>query len=49
MAATDPNLGLTYGWTTGENGWGTAMDANLKLTATVTSFRPEPPAHGLAG
>lgn len=36
MANTDPNLGLTYGWTLGESGWGNAMDANLKrLGATV--------------
>ena len=30
MASTDPNLGLTYGWTLGESGWHTSMDANLK-------------------
>jgi len=36
MANTDPNLGITYGWTLGESGWGSAMDANLKrLGATV--------------
>lgn len=36
MASIDPNLGLSYGWTLGESGWGTGMDANLKrLGATV--------------
>lgn len=36
MASIDPNLGLTYGWTLGESGWDTGMDANLKrLGATV--------------
>ncbi|MCI1193660.1 DUF2793 domain-containing protein [Calidifontimicrobium sp. SYSU G02091] len=29
-ATTDPNLGLSYGWTTGESGWGAGMNANLK-------------------
>ena len=29
-AITDPNLGLNYGWTLGESGWGAGMDANLK-------------------
>ena len=29
MASTDPNLGFTYGWTLGESGWNTSMDANL--------------------
>ena len=36
MSSTDPNLGLTYGWTLGESGWASGMDANLKrLGATV--------------
>ncbi|HID7885874.1 TPA: DUF2793 domain-containing protein [Pseudomonas aeruginosa] len=36
MSSTDPNLGLAYGWTLGESGWDTGMDANLKrLGATV--------------
>ena len=36
MANIDPNLGLSYGWTLGESGWGTGMDANIKrLGATV--------------
>ena len=36
MASIDPNLGLSYGWTLGESGWGSGMDANLKrLGATV--------------
>ena len=30
MSSTDPNLGLNYGWTLGESGWDTGMDANLK-------------------
>lgn len=30
MALQDPNLGLNYGWTLGENGWNTGMDANIK-------------------
>ncbi len=38
MAATDPNLGLTYGWNTGENGWGAAMDANLKRLGAVVGL-----------
>ena len=29
-AKTDPNLGLHYGWTPGESGWGGGMDTNLK-------------------
>jgi hypothetical protein len=35
MASTDPNLGLTYGWTLGESGWNTSMDANLKRLGAV--------------
>lgn len=35
MALTDPNLGLTYGWTLGENGWHTGMDANLKRLGAI--------------
>lgn len=38
MAFTDPNLGLNYGWTTGENGWGTGMDANLKRLGAVVGL-----------
>ena len=33
MSSTDPNLGLNYGWTLGESGWDTGMDANLKRPA----------------
>lgn len=36
MTITDPNLSLQYGWSLGENGWNTGMDANLaKLGAIV--------------
>lgn len=28
-ALTDPRFGLSYGWTLGESGWNTGMDANL--------------------
>ena len=39
MSSTDPNLGLNYGWTLGESGWDTGMDANLKrLGAVVEAF-----------
>ena len=34
-AITDPNLGLNYGWTLGESGWGAGMDANLKRLGAV--------------
>jgi len=29
-ASQDPNLGLYYGWSTGEDGWGDNMNTNLK-------------------
>jgi len=29
-AIQDPNLGLNYGWTLGEDNWNTGMDSNLK-------------------
>ena len=35
MSSTDPNLGLNYGWTLGESGWDTGMDANLKRLGAV--------------
>lgn len=35
MALTDPNLGLSYGWTLGESGWNTDMDANLKRLGAI--------------
>ncbi|MEJ5211467.1 MAG: DUF2793 domain-containing protein [Burkholderiales bacterium] len=38
MASTDPNLGLTYGWTLGENGWHTGMDANLKRLGAIVGL-----------
>lgn len=34
-ASTEPRSGLKYGWPTGENGWGTEMDANLLLLGRV--------------
>ena len=37
-AITDPNLGLNYGWTIGESGWGAGMDANLKRLGAVVSL-----------
>ncbi|WP_454258622.1 DUF2793 domain-containing protein [Pseudoxanthomonas mexicana] len=38
MANTDPNLGLNYGWTLGESGWDTGMDANLKRLGAVVGL-----------
>ena len=38
MASTDPNLGLSYGWTLGESGWHTSMDANLKRLGAVVGL-----------
>ncbi len=38
MASTDPNLGLTYGWTLGESGWNTNMDGNLKRLGAVVGL-----------
>lgn len=35
MPSTDPNLGLTYGWTLGESNWHTGMDANLKRLGAI--------------
>jgi len=29
-ASQDPNLGINYGWTLGEDNWNTGMDSNLK-------------------
>lgn len=37
-ATTDPNLGLHYGWTLGESGWGAGMDANLKRLGAVVGL-----------
>ena len=38
MPQTDPNLGLAYGWTLGESGWHTGMDANLKRLGAVVGL-----------
>jgi hypothetical protein len=38
MASTDPNLGLTYGWTLGESNWHTGMDANLKRLGALVGL-----------
>ena len=38
MASTDPNLGLTYGWTLGESDWHTSMDVNLKRLGAVVGL-----------
>ena len=38
MASVDPNLGLSYGWTLGESGWNTSMDANLKRLGAVVGL-----------
>jgi hypothetical protein len=38
MAATDPNLGLTYGWTLGESNWKDGMDVNLKKLGAVVGL-----------
>jgi hypothetical protein len=38
MATTDPNLGLAYGWTLGESGWNTSMDANLKRLGALVGL-----------
>jgi hypothetical protein len=55
MASTDPNLGLTYGWTLGESGWHIGMDANLKRLGAVVGlsvkdrYLTAPPASPVAG
>lgn len=55
MAASDPNLGLTYGWTLGESNWNGSMDANLKRLGAIVglsvldrdlSTPPASPANG---
>ncbi len=38
MASTDPNLGLTYGWTLGESGGNASRDANLKRLGAVVGL-----------
>lgn len=56
MALQDPNLGLNYGWTLGENGWNTGMDANLKrlgallhlsVASRALTAPPATPAEGV--
>jgi|CEGC01.1.fsa_nt_gi hypothetical protein len=49
-----PNLGLNYGWSLGESGWNTGMDANLKkldaliqlAVLSATSGAPASPTSG---
>mgnify|MGYP005851319731 CR=1 FL=1 len=38
MSSIDPNLGLNYGWTLGESGWHTGMDANIKRLGAVVGL-----------
>ena len=38
MPQLDPNLGLAYGWTLGESGWHTEMDANLKRLGAIVGL-----------
>lgn len=38
MPSTDPNLGLAYGWTLGESGWHTQMDANFKRLGAIVGL-----------
>lgn len=37
-ASTDPNMGLKYGWSTGESGWAADMDANIKRIGAVVGL-----------
>jgi len=55
MPLLDPNMGLAYGWTLGESGWHTDMDANIKRLGAVvglsvasrtTTAPPASPAEG---
>ena len=54
-ATLDPNLGLHYGWTLGESGWGSGMDANLKRLGAVVGLSVQdrdlaaPPARPVNG
>ncbi|QSR34754.1 hypothetical protein CFI10_07050 [Marinobacterium iners] len=53
-AIQGPNLGLNYGWTLGESGWNTGMDANLKkldalIQLTVLSATSSVPASPTSG
>lgn len=36
-AKTDPRCGISYGWTLGDSGWNTGMDANLLWLARFGS------------
>ena len=38
MASTGPKQGIMYGWSSGESGWDTGMDNNLKLVDTLLSL-----------
>ena len=38
MASIESNLGLNYGWTLGESGWDSGMDANLKRLGAVVGL-----------
>ncbi len=38
MPLSDPNLGLNYGWTLGESGWHTQMDANIKRLGALVGL-----------
>ncbi len=55
MASVEPNLGLSYGWTIGESGWNTSMDANLKRLGAVVGLSVKdrdlgtPPANPVDG
>ena len=37
-AKQEPNLGLNYGWSNGENGWGVQMDGNLKRIGALVGL-----------
>ncbi len=37
-ASTDPNLGMKYGWTLGESGWGADMSANMKRLGAIVGL-----------
>lgn len=54
VASTGPNLGVSQGWTTGEDDWGTLMNANLNLFDTVVHLAVKqlasaPPSAPVAG
>lgn len=37
-AKQEPNLGLNFGWISGESGWASGMDANLKRLGAVVGL-----------